>query len=101
MTTRRPPLSAPTADAIPAERWSGSAQSKTSAIHALPRTRAVPPARRHESRPAGQILPGLDVFEKPCARDQFDRGRRRGVVVFDGEQAAGAKPASREPHYFS
>src|ERR1700756_4452214 len=65
ITTSRPPLSAPTADAIPSERRSGSAQSNISAT-------ASPSAGRHESWPAGQILPCPDVVEKSCALDQFD-----------------------------
>src|SRR5271157_353005 len=36
ITTSRPPLSAPTAEAIPRERWSRSAQSNTSVIGAAP-----------------------------------------------------------------
>ena len=50
ITTSRPPLSAPTAEAIPRERWSGSAQSNTSA-HRLPLS-----AGRHKPWPPGQIL---------------------------------------------
>src|ERR1700756_2429201 len=109
ITTSRPPLSAPTAEAIPTERWSGSAQSKTAVMcAALPRKREVPPphrlrsassrrgswpplhilAGRHEPRPAGQIPAGLDVFEKPCLLDQFDSLCRCGVIVLDRQQAA-------------
>src|ERR1700733_9025769 len=89
ITTSRPPLSAPTAVAIPAERCSGSAQLNTSVTGA-------PPTGRHESCPPGQISSSLDIFEKPRPLDQFDGARGRGVIVLDGEQAAGAQPASGE-----
>src|ERR1700739_4701957 len=100
ITTSRPPLSAPTADAIPSKRRSGSAQSNVSATASLPRKQGVsPPAARHESCPAGQILPRADVVEKSCALDQFDGARRRGVIVLDSEKTAWAQPAPSEAHH--
>src|ERR1700730_13823097 len=86
ITTSRPPLSAPTADSIPSERWSGSAQSNISAT-------ASPSAGRHKPWPTRQILLRLDVVEKTCALDQFDSPQRRGLIVLHGEKTAGAQPA--------
>src|ERR1700759_2788435 len=85
MTTNWPPLSAPAAELIPRARWSGSAQSNTSVIGAAP-------YRRDEPGAAGQIAVWVHVFEKPWLANQFDGRRRRGVVVLDGEQSAGAQP---------
>src|SRR5258708_6698054 len=89
MTTNRPALSAPTAEAIPRARWSGSAQLKSSVIGAAP-------YGSHEPGSARQVVPGPDVLEKARIADQFDSQRRCGVVMLDGEQATRAQPPSGE-----
>src|ERR1700754_2010480 len=89
ITTSRPPLRAPTAEAIPAARASASAQLNTSATDS-------PLPRGHEPGPPREILVRPDVVEMPGALDQFDGQRRGAVIVLDGEEAAGAQPSSGE-----
>src|SRR5882757_7390397 len=89
MTTNRPALSTPTAEAIPRTRSSGSAQLKSSVIGAAP-------YGSHEPGSARQGVPGPAVLEKARVADQFDSQRRCGVVMLDGEQATRVQPASGE-----
>src|SRR4051812_15351860 len=76
---------------IPRERWSGSAQSKMSAIGAAP-------GGSHKSRPPGQILAAHDVLENPCPTYGLDGRGRHCVVMLDGEQSAGSQPTPRQRH---